>query len=122
MRALTVGELTRMRGSSDALLPSTCTRLRTAYTSNGAGGFTSTDSEITYSCRVAPGAPYNYPMEPRVAEKLENTSIWTLILPYDADVTIKDVMQVSGENYQVVGVHDNKDWQTALRVICSKVL
>ena len=122
MRALSTGELTRMRDVAEDMLPSTCTRSRVTYTTNGAGGYTDTSSDVTYSCRVAPGAPYNYPMEPKVAEKLENTSVWTIILPHDADVIVEDTIEVSSETYQVLGVHDNKTWQAALRALCSKVL
>lgn len=121
MRAVSAGELTRLQSAAEALFDKTATRYRKVLTSNGAGGFTESESTVTYACNVATTALWNMPLETNNAGQIINTSSWVIRLPYDADIEKDDRLTVDGEEYQVMAIHRNKSWQTALRVICQKV-
>lgn len=121
MRAVSTGELVRLRTAADALLDQTATVTNYTYVSNGAGGYTKTEATTTYLCNVAPTAVWNMPMEMMVAGELANTASWLIRLPYNATVYKDSKIVVAGEEYQPLSIHRNKSWCAALRVACQKV-
>lgn len=120
MRAVSAGELTRLQSAAEALFDKTATRYRKVLTSNGAGGFTESETSTTYACNIAPTALWNMPMEINVAGRLANTSSWVIRMPHDADVLKDDRIVVDGEKYEVMNVHGDKSWRAALRAVCFK--
>lgn len=121
MRAVSTGELERMRSASEALFDQTATVTNYAYASNGAGGKSIAETTTTYACNVAPTALWNMPLETGNAGSLINTSSWVIRFPHDAVVYKDSKIVVAGEEYQVMGIHNNKSWWAALRVVCQKV-
>lgn len=121
MRAVSAGELERLRTAAEAVFDQTATVTNYTYVSNGAGGKTRTETTASYSCSVAPTALWNMPLETDTAGSLINTSSWVIRLPHDAVVYKDSKVVVASEEYQVMGIHSNKSWWAALRVVCQKV-
>lgn len=122
MRAISAGEMTRKRSAVAPKRDKTATLKRPTYTTDSQGGYTDTLSTVgTYSCRVAPGAPFNFPTEMELSEAMKATSIWNIGLPYSTTVQTKDIIEVDSYSYEVLGQQGGKTNQTETRVICLRM-
>ena len=122
MRAISSGETTRKRNAVSAKRSESATVMRATRTSDGAGGQAEAWAEVdTYAARVAPGAPYNFPMELLAAAQVKTTSVWTIGLPYNADVETEDRIVIGTDQFEVTGQWGSKRPLTELKVLCMKV-
>ena len=122
MRAISANETTRKRSAVAPKRASTCTLKRPTLASDSAGGSTTSWSTIgTYSCRVAPGTPYNFPMEVLAASQIKATSVWTIGMPYSTTVQTEDIIEIGSDHFEVIGQWGSKSPMTELKVVCSKV-
>lgn len=123
LRAITSGELTRMRDVATSLLPSSCTVKYMAMVSNGAGGYTETETTRgTHDCRVTPiVVPFNFPNQDESGGRITPSASWLIVLPYTASIDVDDWIEVGSTNYEVWEIHEGKTYHTATRVICTKM-
>ena len=110
---LTSGDLEKMRSIQELELPDSATRSRYVRVPDGMGGYTTTSSTASYSCRIAPTSGN----ELELASRLTSAVTFTVTLPYDADVVASDELTVNGRTFQIVAVLRGEAWQTALRVL-----
>lgn len=94
-------------------MPDTCTIRHVATTSNSHGGFaeTFTDTEDV-PCRLS-GATGS---ENTVVGATLSSQQWTLTLPYDTTIAVKDRVLVLGRTMEVVNVDAPRSWITARRI------
>jgi hypothetical protein len=122
MRAISAGETTRKRNAVAPKRTETATVKRPVRTTDNAGGFTTTMSTIaTYSCRVATGTPWNFPVEMLTIHKIKATSVWTIALPCDATITQEDIIEINGADFEVIGHWDVKRPMTEYKVLAMRV-
>lgn len=111
-------DLERQREIQNKAMPDTCIRKRKTYQSDGKGGQEVTSvSEETFSCRVS----RRQQALPREYLRLDlagarNPKLVTL--PYGTDVVRTDVLEVNGEDMEVIGVVSTREWETAVRCVC----
>lgn len=121
MRAPTATALARIRAAAVELQTDTCTVYHKTRVTNGAGGYTNTESSATYTCRVSPSAGFNLPMELLTSGKINTFSTWFVTLPYNATVAKDDRIVANSQTFEVLGIHQGKTWIADLDVLCSKV-
>jgi hypothetical protein len=122
MRGISEGETARKRQAVAAKRSETAVIRRPTRTPDGTGGLTESPTVVgSYACRVAPGAPYNLPMEALAAAQIKATSIWTIGLPHDAEVETDDVIEINGERFEVLAQWGAKRPLTEMKVIALKV-
>lgn len=119
MRTLTANELGRMQDVQEVAMPDTCIVRRRTLTSDDMGGYTEAWADVgEYSCRIVPKAVND---EREQSGKVTARAEWAITLPYNADVRETDRIQHNDVYYEVVQVHDDESWQTALHCVCWRV-
>ena len=122
MRAISTNETARKRTHVSPKRDSTAVIKRNTLASDGEGGSIDSWATIgTYSCRVAPNTDYNFPVEIVKAEQLKTTSVWSIGLPWNADVETEDYILVGDEFFEVVGDQGAKSPLTETIALCYKV-
>jgi hypothetical protein len=122
VRAVSTNETARKRAHVAPKRDSTAVVKRNTLAADGAGGFTDSWATIgTYSARVAPNTTYNFPVEIVRAAQLKGTSVWAIALPWNADVTVSDYIEVGSDHFEVVGTNDAKSPLTEILLTCYKV-
>jgi hypothetical protein len=123
MSLLTAGELAAMRATADAALPDTCTISRPALVSDGAGGQTSTYSQVggTIACRLSPAGVGTQSDEMELADRDTSTTDWIVTLPAGTDVGEKDRVLTGGRTFEVTRVKAPMSWEISRRVLAIEV-
>jgi SPP1 family predicted phage head-tail adaptor len=115
---LTDAELTAMRDVQGSHLPEIIYIQSLTKTSNGAGGWTEVwNTSATANGRISATSG----KELLLAGKVTSSAMYTVTLSDDTALTTKNRLQINGEQYQVVSLL-NRSEQTALRVICEKLM
>lgn len=111
---LLAAELASMRGAMVESFPQTCAILRTtAGASDNQGGHAETEAEVgTYACRLSASRP----VEHEVGDQIVSDLAWTALLPYNADVTQGDRLQVDEDEFEVAGTDADAPERIALQV------
>lgn len=116
--SMTTADLTALRTTQTAALPSTGTLSRAVLTSDGAGGQTAgTPTTSSVACRVAPTTGQLVP----VATRLTALTTWTVTFSYNADVQAGDTLTVGTRALRILSVLDGGSWETARRAIAVEV-
>jgi SPP1 family predicted phage head-tail adaptor len=116
--------LARFRALDERAMQDQCDVVRvTPGTPIPGGDGTETTGDVTtttaYVCRVAPSG--GSPQETLIASRLTDTTPYTFALPYDADVTERDVIAYQGANYQVLGVLAPASFATSVRAVTKRI-
>ncbi len=115
---LPLAELTALRAEQEKALPDTAAIRRLTRTSDGAGGFTSSEATVaTVAARIT--ATLGSTERP-IAERLGLAEAAVVTLPYGTDVELADRVLINGATWDVVALL-SKSWSTALRLIVSRV-
>lgn len=116
---LSTAQLDSMRVTLDESLPDTAVVKRDTLTSDGAGGYTTSEATVaTVACRVAPSGG----REAVIAGRLDAVATWTLTLPALTDVTAKDRIVVGTRTFEIAAVLDPRSWEIGRRVLCVEIL
>lgn len=115
MRAVTSGELSRMRDDAESRLSDTCTIQTRSTVADGSGGVTETwantyTSTPCYLSKTSIGAG-----APAQGGKFTIHTAWTLAVAYDQAIAAGNRVVMGGDTYEVVSVGDD-DTERALRV------
>lgn len=112
---LTSAQLDRMRATTHAALPETCTIQRKTAVSDGGGGTTTSwvNQAAGVPCRVAPaGGGETGTAGDRISD--ETTHIVTL--PAQTEVTEADRLVIAGQTYESTAVRKRGAWEVTRRV------
>jgi len=120
MVMMTDDELTDLRADVVELMPDTCVIKRLTETVDD--GFVDTETLAaagTVICRIDP-------IELReqtemIGRQEANITFFKFTVPHDADVRGGDVIELSGDEYQVSQVHDDHSLRAFRRVVTSRV-
>ena len=125
--ALTATELTTMRTEAEALMPDTCTVLRSTEVPDGQGGYTQTWVEhADYACNVAAGPYMRFGAERVAGGQTTPVGILFASLPHDADVVASDRIgwikagEATGATLEVTQ-SGTRSWSVNTRVACKEV-
>lgn len=119
MPELSAGELAAMRSEQSDTLPGTAVISRNTPTSDGMGGWTDAWAAVgTVDGRLAAASESG--AERLVAERITEEDAWVITLPYNADVTARDRVQIDSRTFEVVAPLPHS-WTTALRVVATEV-
>jgi len=119
MSYLTADQLASMRATNEASMVDTATIKRYTTASDGAGGYTTTETTLTASVRLSPRQtlqPNTTPYAGRLAERVP----WTAYFPHGTDVQESDVITVNGKNYDIIAVIGPYTNETALDTVCAE--
>ncbi|NIN68418.1 MAG: head-tail adaptor protein [Anaerolineae bacterium] len=121
-RALDTRELTRLRKDAENHLPDFCTIQVQSEGVDTVGGptesFANTYQEVP--CRLA--AFIFRDRESILAGRIMTPGRFTLTLPWDQEISLKDRVVHEGETYEVVALdQDTASWRTAKRVDVARV-
>lgn len=111
--------VTRARSVVESLFDRTITLRRTTLVPDESGGSTETTTLTTYSGRVS--ARQAVPNERLQAGRMAAEMVWTVRLPWDADVLPGDVLIVDGTELQVTDRDDIKSTKLQVLVNCYRV-
>ena len=113
-------ELAGFRDEAEMYLPDSCQVLRPTRTKDAVGTWVTVGTAVahTYDCRLKAGSPREF----TVGEQLAGEVLWTLALPYDADVLHNDMLLVSGHDLRIVGAASGGSYVSALRLVCREAL
>jgi len=120
MPLLSSSEITSMRNTLEGdALPDTCNILSVTQTGDGQGGFTETWGTATagVACRLDNTSS----RELISGDGVKHFTSWMLTLPHNTSIAAGNRVEVSSENYNVVGFDDGKSWALDLRVLLEKV-
>jgi len=122
MRPVSAGEVARIRDAiGKALMPNSCSVTRKTRTTDGAGGYTESEEVVaTHECRLEPTSEYNFPREMEMAKRVTGTSVWAVVLPYDATILHNDVLTVGSRVMEVVGIQSSLGWNTEVSALCQE--
>lgn len=117
---LTPAELLGMRQTQVDALPGTCDVLRKTLTEDGAGGFTESWETLSQGipCRLSPEGGVD---ESLVASRFQGRAMRRLTLEYDEEIHNEDQVVVDGVTYEIAGVEDGAQWETARRVLLARL-
>jgi hypothetical protein len=121
MRAITAGELERMRSTQEGAMPDTRTVKRATNTVSASGGFAAEPATTiaTYPCRIMPASAA---VIAEYADQLHGRAGWVATFAHDADVRMGDGLTGAAPILDVLGVHAGGGYRTALRAVCVEVL
>lgn len=115
---LTATELAGMRESTAAVLPSTGVRTRRAYTSDGAGGQTVSESTATTPVRLAVSA--FQPDRESVAGKQVEGPLWRVYCATTFDVRADDLWTIDGRRFEVLAAHGGSSFEVTRWCLCQE--
>lgn len=116
---LTVAELASARSAQNLTLTQTATIRRPSSTSDGMGGYTTTNTTVgTLPCRVAVASDSDVR---QVASQLRERTLLRVTFQALADVRQADEVTINGIVYQVVGVNGSHTLETARACLCVPV-
>lgn len=120
MAMLTSAELKEMRNTQIRALPGSCTILRKNLVDDDAGGFVESWENIAdgVPCRLSPEGGAD---ESVVASRFQGRVLRRLTLEYDQKIHNEDRVVFGDSVYEVVGVDDGAEWETARRVLLARL-
>lgn len=120
MATFEAAELAGFREEAEAYLPDSCLVLRPTRTLDTVGTWTTVGTAVahTYPCRRRAGSPREF----TVGEQLAGEVLWTVTLPYDADVNHDDLLSIGGDTLRIVGAATGGSYASALQLVCREAL
>jgi head-tail adaptor len=122
MSYLTKSQIALARRTIKAKLPDEAIVLRLTAAADGYGSQTETFAEVgRYPCRIQFnfGIPANFDSVEGTA--VVNRQTFIVTLPYDADVTETDRLEINGAAYSIVSSLAPRSVQLSKRVLCKKL-
>lgn len=116
MRAISAGELTKMRATQQGIQIESCTVRTQTLAADGYGGSTSSDSTVSTTCRIDPVGS-NTNLEDVTADQLAGHQPYIISLPYNTAVTDKAQIVVGTRVFDVIGVRKSS-YNTDIECVC----
>lgn len=115
MRAISTGELARLRSTQETALPDTCTIQTRTQSVDALGGITHSYAN-TYT-----GVACRLDVADQGSETVRNSAVqaesgWVLTLPHNQAISVTDRVIHGGLTYEVSAVGASRSWLTARRV------
>lgn len=109
MRAISTGELNRLKDHADDVLSSLATIKRVTQASDSMGGFTETESIVeTVACLVhKPGADLIRAITQSIGDRIDNREISMIVLPSAATVELGNRLYIGSDTFEVVAMPQN---------------
>lgn len=95
---------------------------RPTQVSDGAGGFTTTYAEVHSYPGHVHQMEFRNAEELRIAEKVRGVEYWEITLPKQADVLIKDRLEVGTRQFEVVSVDAPQTIEVERNVIAKLIV
>lgn len=112
---LTDEDLAFARETQTEFLPQTATISRRSLSSDGAGGYLSSETTRTLPCRLAHSSHLS---DLQIAGSVNETSVWRVIFEYGADVLRSDKISIGSRTFEILGILAGGHLETARVCIC----
>lgn len=111
----------RLRTQAERSMPTVITIQRFTTASDGEGGTTQTWTTLETTIGRIGNSDQRFPREQVEGGQLTGEMIWTVAMPAETVIGVKDRIVALGVTYQVTGVLMNASYETERRALCTVV-